>query len=178
MHSEEWVSDNDDEQPDLPVRLSERVKRPPDIYGEWVSVGHKTSDPTSVSEALLSDDKEHWMDAMKQEMSSIQESDVYELVELPKGNFVGYSDADWAGDIKDRKSTSGYCFHLGGGPVSWSSKKQSCVALSTAEAEYMALASAIQEAVWFRKLAVDIQIDWDRGLVTAPLALGPGPWPD
>ncbi|KAK3876705.1 hypothetical protein Pcinc_018517 [Petrolisthes cinctipes] len=475
MHSEEWVSDDDDddEQPDLPVRLSERVKRPPDIYGEWVSVGHKTSDPTSVSEALLSDDKEHWMDAMKQEMSSIQESDVYELVELPKGSkslkcrwvfkkkilsngsverykarlvaqgcsqkfgidydetfcpvarfesvrtvlalasqrgmklhhmdvttaflngtlmeevymkpdgfveqgketmvcklkksiyglkqslrcwnytldsslrelgfvqtsgdpciyvnledffivavyvddiilacncddkvrkvkdslssqfklkdlgelqyflgvkvvqdtvkgqiwidqplyienilkkfgmedskpvetpadpnqkvckatdectifdkeqyqsavgsllylsvktrpdiayavnsvtrystkptsqhwkavkrimrylkgtrdlgilynyngstdFVGYSDADWAGDIKDRKSTSGYCFHLGGGPVSWSSKKQSCVALSTAEAEYMALASAIQEAVWLRKLAVDIQID-------------------
>ncbi|KAK3895615.1 hypothetical protein Pcinc_000538 [Petrolisthes cinctipes] len=474
MHSEEWVSDDDDEQPDLPVRLSERVKRPPDMYGEWVSVGHKTSDPTSVSEALLSDHKEHWMDAMKQEMSSIQESDVYELVELPKGSkalkcrwvfkkkilrngsverykarlvaqgcsqkfgidydetfcpvarfesvrtvlalasqrgmklhhmdvttaflngtlmeevymkqpdgfveqgketmvcklkksiyglkqsprcwnyaldsslrelgfvqtsgdpciyvnleeffivavyvddiilacncddkvrnvkdslasqfklkdlgelqyflgvkvvqdtvkgqiwigqplyienilkkfgmedskpvetpvdpnqnvckatdectifdkeqyqsavgsllylsvktrpdiayavnsvtrystkptsqhwkavkrimrylkgtrdlgilynyngstdFVGYFDADWAGDIKDRKSTSGYCFHLGGGPVSWSSKKQSCVALSTAEAEYMAIASAIQEAVWLRKLAVDIQID-------------------
>ncbi|KAK4327560.1 hypothetical protein Pmani_001967 [Petrolisthes manimaculis] len=475
MHSEEWVSDDDDdEQLDLPVRVSERVKRPPDMYGEWVSVGHNTSDPTSVSEALLSDDKEHWVDAMKQEMSSIQENDVYELVELPKGSkalkcrwvfkkkilsngsverykarlvalgcsqkfgidydetfcpvarfesvrtvlalasqrgmklhhmdvttaflngtlmeevymkqpdgfveqgketlvcklkkniyglkqsprcwnyaldsslrelgfvqtsgdpciyvsleefvivavyvddiilacncddkvrkvkdslasqfklkdlgelqyflgvkvvqdtvkgqiwigqplyienilkkfgmedskpvetpvdpnqnvckatdectlfdkeqyqsavgsllylsvktrpdiayavnsvtryntkptsqhwkavkrimrylkgtldlgilynyngstdFVGYSDADWAGDINDRKSTSGYCFHLGGGPVSWSSKKQSCVALSTAEAEYMALASAIQEAVWLRKLAVDIQID-------------------
>ncbi|KAK4327573.1 hypothetical protein Pmani_001980 [Petrolisthes manimaculis] len=87
MHSEEWVSDDDDdEQLDLPVRVSERVKRPPDMYGEWVSVGHNTSDPTSVSEALLSDDKEHWMDAMKQEMSSIQENDVYELVELPKGS--------------------------------------------------------------------------------------------
>ncbi|KAK4324010.1 hypothetical protein Pmani_005322 [Petrolisthes manimaculis] len=315
MHSEEWVSDDDDdEQLDLPVKVSERVKRAPDMYGEWVSVGHNTSDPTSVSEALLSDDKEHWMDAMKQEMSSIQENDVYELIELPKGtcncddkvrkvkdslasqfklkdlgelqyflgvkvvqdtvkgqiwigqplyienilkkfgmedskpvetpvdpnqnvceatdectlfdkeqyqsavgsllylsvktrpdiayavnsvtrystkptsqhwkavkrimrylkgtldlgilynyngstDFVGYSDADWAGDINDRKSTSCYCFHLGGGPVSWSSKKQSCVALSTAEAEYMALASAIQEAVWLRKLAVDIQID-------------------
>ncbi|KAK4305130.1 hypothetical protein Pmani_022962 [Petrolisthes manimaculis] len=88
MHSEEWVSDDDDddEHLDLPVRVSERVKRPPDMYGEWVSVGHNTSDPTSVSEALLSDDKEHWMDAMKQEMSSIQENDVYELVELPKGS--------------------------------------------------------------------------------------------
>lgn len=41
-------------------------------------------DPASVSEPLQSDDKEHWMDAMKQEMSSIHESDVYELVELPK----------------------------------------------------------------------------------------------
>ncbi|KAK4313452.1 hypothetical protein Pmani_015209 [Petrolisthes manimaculis] len=87
MHSEEWVSDDDDdEQLDLPVKVSERVKRVPDMYGEWVSVGHNTSDPTSVSEALLSDDKEHWMDAMKQEMSSIQENDVYELIELPKGS--------------------------------------------------------------------------------------------
>ena len=64
---------------------------------------------------------------------------------------VGYSDADWAGDIDDRKSTSGYLFRLSGSPISWKSKKQSCVALSTAESEYMALASAIQEAVWLRR---------------------------
>ena len=57
---------------------------------------------------------------------------------------VGYSDADWAGDINDRKSTSGYLFKISGAPVS---KKQSCVALSSAEAEYMALSSAAQEAV-------------------------------
>ena len=50
---------------------------------------------------------------------------------------VGYSDADWAGDIDDRKSTSGYLFQIGGTAVSWRSKKQVCVALSTAEAEYM-----------------------------------------
>ena len=60
---------------------------------------------------------------------------------------VGYSDADWAGDLDDRKSTSGYIFHTGGAAVSWKSKKQSSVALSTAEAEYMALASAAQEAL-------------------------------
>ena len=60
---------------------------------------------------------------------------------------IGYSDADWAGDLDDRKSTSGYVFQIGGGAVSWKSKKQSCVA-STAEAEYMALASAAQEAIW------------------------------
>ena len=61
---------------------------------------------------------------------------------------VSYSDSDWGGDLDDRKSTSGYLFKISGGPVSWRSKKQSCVALSTAEAEVMALASAGQEAVW------------------------------
>ncbi len=44
----------------------------------------------------------------------------------------GYSDADWAGDLDDRKSTSGYLFMLGGAAISWKSKKQTAVALSTA----------------------------------------------
>ena len=56
-------------------------------------------------------------------------------------NCMGYSDADWAGDREDRKSTSGYLFQIAGGPVSWRSKKQNTVALSTAEAEYVALSS-------------------------------------
>ena len=69
---------------------------------------------------------------------------------------VGYSDADWAGDCSDRRSTSGYIFTMGAAAVSWKSKKQSSVALSTAEAEYMALASATQEAVWLNKLNSDL----------------------
>jgi hypothetical protein len=70
---------------------------------------------------------------------------------------IGYSDSDWAGDINDRRSTSGYMFQISGAAVSWRSKKQSCVALSTAEAEYMALASAAQEAVWIQQLVGEIQ---------------------
>ena len=50
--------------------------------------------------------------------------------------------------VDDQKSTSGYMFQLGGTAISWRSKKQTCVASSTAEAEYMALASAAQEAMW------------------------------
>ena len=69
---------------------------------------------------------------------------------------IGYSDADWAGDLDDRKSTSGYMFQVSGAAVSWRSKKQTCVALSTAEAEYMALVSAAQEAIWMRQLATDL----------------------
>ena len=57
---------------------------------------------------------------------------------------IGFSDADWAGDKTDRKSMSGYCFKIGSGLVSWRSNKQSCIALSTAEAEYVALSAAAQ----------------------------------
>jgi len=64
---------------------------------------------------------------------------------------LGYSDSDWAGDIGDRKSTSGYVFQICGTAVSWRSRKQSCVALSTAEAEYIALANAAQEAIWIQQ---------------------------
>ena len=69
---------------------------------------------------------------------------------------IGYSDADWGGDCNDYKSTSGYVFQIGGTAVGWKSKKQSCIALSTAKAEYMALSSAAQEAVWMRELNSDL----------------------
>ena len=70
---------------------------------------------------------------------------------------TGYSDADWAGDIDDRKSTSGYLYLMSGAPVSWRSKKQSCITLSTAEAEYMSLTSAAQEVICLVCLLVELQ---------------------
>ena len=73
-----------------------------------------------------------------------------------KTECTGYSDADWAGDLDDRRSTSGYIFKIAGASVSWRSVKQKCVALSTAEAEYMALSGAAQEAVWMRQLLRDL----------------------
>ena len=79
-----------------------------------------------------------------------------EYVKGRSGDLTGYCDADWAGDVNDRKSTSGYVFNICGSPVSWRSKKQTCVALSTAEAEYVALTSAAQEAVWLSSLLAEI----------------------
>ena len=69
---------------------------------------------------------------------------------------IGYSDAYWAGDLDDRKSTSAYLFQINGSPVSWRSKKQSSVALSTAEAEYIALACSSQEAIWLKQLTTEL----------------------
>ncbi|KAF2344435.1 Reverse transcriptase RNA-dependent DNA polymerase, partial [Trinorchestia longiramus] len=70
---------------------------------------------------------------------------------------IGCSDADWAGDRSDRKSTSGYCFTLSNSVITWRSVKQSCAALSTAEAEYVALAGAAQEAIWLTQLLDDLE---------------------
>jgi hypothetical protein len=64
----------------------------------------------------------------------------------------GYTDSDWAGSVSDRKSTSGCCFSLGSAMTSWQSRKQSSIALSTTEAEYIAACSASCEAIWLRKL--------------------------
>ena len=66
---------------------------------------------------------------------------------------VGFADADHAGNLDDRSSTSGYAFLFGGGALSWKSKKQQAVARSSAESEIMALDLAVREARWLRKLA-------------------------
>lgn len=67
-------------------------------------------------------------------------------------SLVGYTDADWAGDLATRRSTSGYIFNLGSGAISWSSKRQPTVALSSCEAEYMGETQATKEAIWLRRL--------------------------
>ncbi|BBN68061.1 transposable element gene, partial [Prunus dulcis] len=69
---------------------------------------------------------------------------------------VGFSDSDYAGDLEDRKSTSGHVFMLSSGAVSWSSKKQQVVTLSTTEAEFIAAASCACQAVWLRRILEEL----------------------
>ena len=72
-------------------------------------------------------------------------------------HLVRYSDADWENDLDDRHSTTGNAFVMSGGAVSWLSQKQATVALSTSEAEYVALGSAAQEAIWLQQLLFDFR---------------------
>lgn len=68
----------------------------------------------------------------------------------------GYCDADWAGDHTDARSTTGWLVKIGSGPINWCSKKQTIVALSSAESEYIAAAHAAQELLWLRGLLTEL----------------------
>ena len=72
------------------------------------------------------------------------------------GYLQGYCDSDWAGDVKDRRSTSGYVFTLGGTPIAWKTRKQQTVALSSCEAEYMSIAEATKEMIYLRSFCTSM----------------------
>ena len=78
------------------------------------------------------------------------------------GNLVGFSDADWAGNADDRKSTSGGCFYVGNNLVSWLSKKQNSISLSTAEAEYIAAGSCCTQLLWMKQMMSDYGFEMER----------------
>jgi hypothetical protein len=78
-----------------------------------------------------------------------------------KGKLVGYCDSDWSGDRVERKSTMGYVFTVYNCPISWSSKKQNVVALSTCEAEYISACYAACQGIWLQSLLHEMKIDID-----------------
>jgi hypothetical protein len=105
----------------------------------------------------------HWL-ALKRVLRYLNGTMDYKLVygasKIPKGlpMLTGYCDADWASNIDDRRSITGYVFMLCGGAVSWQTKKQPTVALSSVEAEYMAATQSTKEAMWFRAFLNELGI--------------------
>lgn len=77
-----------------------------------------------------------------------------------KLNLVGYLDSDWAGDDSDIKSISGFVFTLNGGSISYGSKKQAVVALSSTKTEYMALSLAAQKVIWLQLFLTELRLLW------------------
>ena len=77
----------------------------------------------------------------------------------------GFIDADMSGDIDSSKSTSGYLMMFAGGAVSWQSKLQKYVALSTTESEYVAAVEAGQELVWMRDFLEELGLEQDNYLL-------------
>eukprot|EP00253_Pinus_taeda_P017693 PITA_17693 len=82
----------------------------------------------------------------------------FHMEDLPKAAplLVGFTDSDWAGDPDDRKSTAGYVFTLGSGPITWACKKQAAISLSSAEAEYRGAVEASKEALWLRQILSEL----------------------
>ncbi|KAJ7528383.1 hypothetical protein O6H91_15G001300 [Diphasiastrum complanatum] len=110
-----------------------------------------------VSQFMQNPSQAHWKSAkriLRYIQGTLNFGLKYEQPEVPM--LVGYTDADWASNIDDRRYTSGHTFSYGTTTVSWSSKRQPTVALSSTKTEYRALNNATQEAVWLRRLLVDL----------------------
>lgn len=113
----------------------------PDISFAVNAVSHFVNDPG----------KAHWT-AAKRILRYLKGTKKMKLTYNGRcnGSFVGYCDADWGNDTDTRRSITGYVFLQSGGPISWNCRKQTTIALSTTEAEYMAISAATQEAIWWR----------------------------
>lgn len=106
---------------------------------------------------------EHW-NCLKRLLRYVKGTTDYALVyqrsDAPA--VVGYCDADWASDVVDRKSTSGFLSQVFGNTISWTSRKQGLVTTSSTEAEYVSATEAAKEALWIIKLLTDMQIKVNR----------------
>ncbi len=114
--------------------------------------------PISVlSQHMANPSMEHWM-AVKWIFRYLQGSLQMKLQfgATSSKEVLGYYDADWGGDLEDRRSTIGFVFMMGGGAISWSSKQQPTITLSTTKAEYMVNTQATKEAIWITKLVMDL----------------------
>ncbi|GJV86311.1 retrovirus-related pol polyprotein from transposon TNT 1-94 [Tanacetum coccineum] len=144
-----------------------------------------TIEPKNVNEALTDDS---WIVAMQEELNQFIANDVWELVPQPRNmtiigtkwvfrnkldenglwypkgtgiETVVYVDSDHAGDYVDRKSTSGICTFVGCCLTSWFSKKQTALAISTTEAEYVSVGKACQQALWMKQALIDYDVRLD-----------------
>lgn len=128
------------------------VNTRPDIAASISILGRKVTNPN----------KGDWNE-IKRVFKYLNGTKNYELKlgeesQLQNCSLVGYADADWGANQADRKSNSGFLFKIFGATICWVSRKQTCVSLSSTEAEYISLAEACQEAIWLKQLLQDFNI--------------------
>ena len=117
-----------------------------------------------VSQFCENPEPSHW-EAVKRILSYLRGTSLHGIRFGPVTDGLrGFTDSDYAGDVCTRRSTSAFLFLLHGGPVGWSSRRQSCVALSTTESEYVAACEAAREGVWLQRLLRDINMVSERPL--------------
>jgi hypothetical protein len=115
---------------------------------------------SQVSQFSSSPTKAHW-DAVKRIFSYLKETLNYGITfgdSDSRNELLAYTDADFASNQDDRRSTTGVILLLNRGAMSWKSQRQKCVSLSTTESEYVAAATAAKEVVWMRRLLQDLRL--------------------
>ncbi|GBN10581.1 Retrovirus-related Pol polyprotein from transposon TNT 1-94 [Araneus ventricosus] len=113
---------------------------------------------SKLSQYLTCYDKSLWL-AAKRVLRYLKKTINYGLVfELGDKVVYGYSDSDWGNSQEDRKSYSGYCFMLSNSVISWESRKQKTVALSSTESEYMSLSDSCKEVSYLQKLLCELDL--------------------
>jgi hypothetical protein len=140
------------------------------LVGRLIYLSHTRPDiafAVSVVSQFMHDPKTQHMNAVLRIIRYLKGCPGRGLLYRPHGNLKVecYTDADWAGSLEDRKSTSGYCSFVGGNLVTWRSKKQSVVARSTAEAEFRAMAHGICEILWLKILLLELGLFQTRPMI-------------
>jgi hypothetical protein len=107
----------------------------------------------------MCDPWEPHLTAIKRILHYLQGTPNYDILLrlLSSSDLVVYMDTDWAGCLDTRRSTSDYAVFLGDNLVSWSAKRQTVISLSSAEAEYRAIANGVAESTWLRQLLHELQ---------------------
>ena len=118
------------------------------LVGRLIYISHTRPDiafAVSVVSQFMHDPRSSHMNAVYRILRYLKSSPGKGLFYTKQGSIQVecYTDADWAGSLDDRRSTSGYCTFVGGNLIAWRSKKQSVVARSTAEAEFRAMAHGV-----------------------------------
>jgi hypothetical protein len=130
-------------------------KTRPDIARAATLLAEHSNRPTKKSLAALYDVLRYLKGTMNRGISYKKRGDLNEEFGLP----TSFSDSNWGDTHADkRRPVSGYVFMLAGGPVSWKSRKQTCIATSSNEAEYVAASDTAKQAVWIRRLMVDMDL--------------------
>jgi hypothetical protein len=131
------------------------------LVGRLIYLSHTRPDiafAVSVVSQFMHDPRTHHMDAVVRIIRYLKGNPGRGLLYKSNGNLQVecYTDADWAGSLDDRRSTSGYCTFVGGNLVTWRSKKQNVVARSTAEAEFRSMAHGICEVMWLKIILTEL----------------------
>ncbi|XP_040366874.1 secreted RxLR effector protein 161-like, partial [Rosa chinensis] len=132
------------------------------LVGRLIYLAHTRPDvayAVSVVSQFMHNPSESHMDAVMRILKYLKSAPGRGVLFSKHNNILevcGFTDADWAGNITDRRSTSGYFIFVGGNLVTWKSKKQKVVARSSAEAEYRGMAHGVCELLWLRNLLRDL----------------------